>query len=193
MGGVMGTWLIVSLVLVVLLLVLPVIWGIGVYNALVAISVGVKEAWAQIDTVLQRRFDLIPNLVETVKGYAAHEKETFTRVTEARARATAPGPMADKVKAANEFESALARLLVTVENYPQLKADQNFRMLQEELTSTEDRIAGMRAMYNEAVRRNNTAVRLFPNNIVAGIFRFGEEAYFEVGSEAKQAPKVKFT
>jgi LemA protein len=179
---------------IIVLVVIPVLWGIGAYNGLVAISVRVKEAWAQIDTVLQRRFDLIPNLVETVKGYAAHEKGVLTQVTEARARATSGGgSLADKVKATNEFESALARLLVTVENYPQLKADQNFRALQEELANTENQIAGMRSLYNDAVKQNNTAVRVFPNNIIAGMFKFGEAAYFEVGQEAKQAPQVKFT
>lgn len=178
---------------VVLVLVgIPVLWAIGIYNALVAISVRVREAWAQIDTVLQRRFDLIPNLVETVKGYASHEKETLTRVVEARAKATSTTVVADKVKATAEFESALARLLVTVEAYPQLKADQNFRALQDELANTENQIAGMRSLYNEAVKQNNTAVRVFPNNLVAGLFRFGEAAYFEVGEEAKKAPQVKF-
>ena len=185
--------LVVVAIFVLILVVVPVLWGIGVYNALVAISVRVKEAWAQIDTVLQRRFDLIPNLVETVKGYAGHEKETLTRVVEARAKATSTTVVADKVKATGEFESALARLLVTGENYPQLKADQNFRALQDELANTENQIAGMRSLYNDAVRQSNTAIRVFPSNIIAGMFRFGEAAYFEVGEEAKKAPQVKFT
>lgn len=188
----MGIAMLVIVAVIVLLFVIPLMWGIGIYNALVAISVRVKEAWAQIDTVLQRRFDLIPNLVETVKGYAAHEKETLTRVIEARAKATGAGSIPDKVRATGEFESALARLLVTVEQYPNLKADQNFRLLQEELASTENQIAGMRSLYNEAVKQNNTAIRVFPNNIVAGMFRFVEAAYFEVAGEARNAPQVKF-
>jgi LemA protein len=189
----MGSVLLIVVAIVILVPIFIVMWAIGVYNALVAISVRVKEAWAQIDTVLQRRFDLIPNLVETVKGYAAHEKAVLTGVTEARAKATSATVLSDKVKATSEFESALARLLVTVENYPQLKADQNFRQLQDELANTENQIAGMRALYNEAVKQNNTAVKVFPNNIVAGMFKFGEAIYFEVGDTAKQAPQVKFT
>jgi LemA protein len=189
----MGSVLLIFLVVAILVPAALVLWAIGVYNTLVAISVRVKESWAQIDTVLQRRFDLIPNLVETVKGYAAHEKETLTRVVEARAKATSATVISDKVKATAEFESALARLLVTVENYPQLKADQNFRQLQEELANTENQIAGMRSLYNDAVKQNNTAVRVFPNNMIAGMFKFAEASYFEVSAEAKKAPQVKFT
>ena len=165
---------------------------VGAYNRMVTEREAVDKAWAQVENVLQRRADLIPNLVETVKGYAAHEKEVFENVAAARARlagATTP----EEATAANAgLTSALGRLLAIAENYPQLKANENFIRLQDELAGTENRIATERMRYNEAVRSYNTLIKRFPGNIVAGLFTFGEKDYFEASAESKEVPKVKF-
>ncbi len=178
----------------VVLLVLLVLGGslAGVYNRLVTRNEQVKNAWAQVQNVLQRRADLIPNLVETVKGYAAHEKEIFETVAEARSKlAGATGPR--EAAAANAgLNAALARLLAIAENYPNLKANENFIRLQDELAGTENRIAVERMRYNDAVRAYNTAIKRFPTNLVAGVFRFGDREYFEAEAGAKEVPKVKF-
>lgn len=164
----------------------------GTYNGLVSMDESVKAAWAQVENQLQRRYDLIPNYVETVKGYAAHEKEVFIRVTEARSRVAAAGNVNEKIQANNQLSSALARLLVVVENYPQLKANTNFIRLQDELAGTENRIAVERRRYNEAVKEYNIKIRQFPTNIFAGMFGFQEATFFEVPKEKQEAPKVKF-
>ncbi len=178
----------------VIVLILLVLGGslAGVYNRLVTQNEQVSNAWAQVQNVLQRRADLIPNLVETVKGYAAHEKEVFERVAEARSRlAGAASPR--EAAAANEgLTSALSRLLAIAENYPNLKANENFIRLQDELAGTENRIAVERMRYNEAVRIFNTSIKRFPANLVAALFRFGEKEYFEAEKDAQEAPKVKF-
>ena len=165
---------------------------VGAYNRMVTEREGVDKAWAQVENVLQRRGDLIPNLVETVKGYAAHEKEVFENVAEARSKlagATTP----QEAQAANAgLTSALGRLLAIAENYPQLKANENFIRLQDELAGSENRIATERMRYNEAVRGYNTLIKRFPGNIVAGIFNFGEKDYFEADAATKETPKVKF-
>ena len=165
---------------------------VGAYNRMVTEREAVDKAWAQVENVLQRRADLIPNLVETVKGYAAHEKEVFENVAAARARlagATTP----EEATAANAgLTSALGRLLAIAENYPQLMANENFIRLQDELAGTENRIATERMRYNEAVRSYNTLIKRFPGNIVAGLFTFGEKDYFEASAESKEVPKVKF-
>ena len=165
---------------------------VGAYNRMVTEREGVDKAWAQVENVLQRRGDLIPNLVETVKGYAAHEQEIFTSVAEARSKlagATTP----QEASAANQgLTSALGRLLAIAENYPQLKANENFIRLQDELAGSENRIATERMRYNEAVRGYNTLIKRFPGNIVAGIFNFGEKDYFEADAATKETPKVKF-
>ncbi len=174
--------------------VIVLLWAIGQYNGLVKLRNLVQEAWRQIDTELQRRHDMIPNLVETVKGYAKHERETFEAVTKARASAAAPnmGP-ADKAVQENMLTQALGKLFAVVENYPQLKADALFQQLQTELTNTEDRIAAGRRFYNANVRTMNTKVETFPTNIIAGMFSFHREEYFETEDEAaRQAPTVSF-
>ena len=168
------------------------IWAAGIYNGLVALRQAVKNAWAQIDVQLKRRHDLIPNLVETVKGYATHEKETLERVIAARARATSATTPADKIKAEGEVSSALARLLVVSEAYPDLKANANFTSLQGELTGTEDRIAFARQTYNDVVTKLNTGIQTFPAVLIAGLLGFKEEPFFETPATERDAPKVKF-
>lgn len=164
----------------------------GTYNSLVMLDEGVKSSWAQVENQLQRRFDLIPNYVETVKGYAKHEKELFVKVTEARAKVGGAGNIPDKIKANNELSGALSRLLLVVERYPDLKANQNFIRLQDELAGTENRIAVERRRYNESVKTLNIKVRSFPTNILAGMFGFEKAAFFEVPEAAKAVPKVTF-
>jgi len=162
------------------------------YNDLVSLDEGVKASWAQVENQLQRRVDLIPNYVETVKGYAEHEKDVFLKVTEARARATGAVTIPEKIAANKELASALGRLLVVVERYPDLKANQNFIRLQDELAGTENRIAVERRRYNEVVRGYNIRVRSFPTNLLAGMFGFEKAAFFEAPEGAKEPPKVRF-
>jgi len=164
----------------------------GMYNSLVQSDEGIKGAWAQVENQLQRRYDLIPNYVATVKGYARHEKEVFLRVTEARSKVGSATNIKDKIGANNELSSALSRLLLVVERYPDLKANQNFIRLQDELAGTENRIAVERRRYNEAVRAYNVKIRSFPTNILAGMFGFTKAEFFKAPTEAKEAPKVKF-
>jgi len=187
----MKTLLIVVIVLIVIILI-PVMYLKGTYNSLVTMDESVKAAWAQVENQLQRRYDLIPNYVETVKGYAAHEKEVFVKVTEARSRVAGAKSIPDKIEANNSLSSALSRLLVVVERYPELKANTNFIRLQDELAGTENRIAVERRRYNETVKGYNIQIRRFPTNIFAGMFGFEKAAFFEVPEEAKEAPKVKF-
>ncbi len=182
-------------------IVLIGLWFGGTYNGLVKLEEGVKQAWAQVENVYQRRLDLIPNLVETVKGYAAHEQETFVLVTEARSRAagsissdviTDPGKFAAFQESQAALSSALARLLVVVEKYPDLKANQNFLSLQAQLEGTENRISVERGRFNEAAQRFNTKVRQFPAALVAGMFGFKQKEYFKADAGASVAPKVTF-
>jgi LemA protein len=180
----------------VALVILAVAVGVFVavlYNRLVRSRVRIDEAWAQIDTQLQRRHDLIPNLVETVKGYASHEKETFAAVTDARAKAltvNAPKELAD---AENGLTQALGKLLAITENYPLLKADANFRQLQEELAHTENMVAGARGNYNASVRAYDELRKVFPSSLIASTFGFTGREYFEVETVAvRQAPTVRF-
>ena len=164
----------------------------GAYNRMVTERESVDKAWAQVENVLQRRADLIPNLVETVKGYAAHEKEVFENVAAARAKLAGATTPQEAENANAGLTSALGRLLAIAENYPQLKANENFIRLQDELAGSENRIATERMRYNEAVRSYNTLIKRFPGNIVASLFRFGEKDYFEAAPGSKEAPKVKF-
>ena len=181
-------------IIVVLVIFLVSIYSFfkGTYNRFVEMEEGTKSAWAQVENQLQRRYDLIPNYVETVKGYAKHEKEVLTQVTKARASVGGAKTIPEKIEANNQLTTALSRLLVVMERYPDLKANQNFMRLQDELAGTENRIAVERRRYNEAVRTFNIRVRSFPDNILANMFGFDEAAFFEAPEEAKTAPKVKF-
>lgn len=162
------------------------------YNTMVSMKEQVQSAWAQVENQLQRRNDLIPNLVEVTKGYASHEKEIFESVANARAKLIGAGSRAEQIDAANEVSSALSRLLAISENYPQLKADAQFARLSDELAGTENRIATERRRYNEVVQSYNTYIKSLPAALYAGWFGFQQEKYFEVPKEAQQVPKVKF-
>jgi LemA protein len=162
------------------------------YNTFTTQEEAIKASWGEVQNQLLRRNDLIPNLVETVKGYAAQEKEIFTRVAESRAKLAGAQTPQETIEAANEQSSALSRLLVVVENYPQLKSDANFQRLMDELSGTENRIAVARGRYNERIQEYNTTRRRFPSNMTAKIFGFGEYPYFEAPADAQQAPKVDF-
>ena len=190
-----------STIIIIVVAVLAAVWGITGYNGLVSMDEGVQTKWADVETQYQRRADLIPNLVNTVKGYAAHESETLQAVVEARAKATSvnidPSNMsaeqiANFQKAQDGVSSALSRLLVTVEKYPDLKANENFKELQAQLEGTENRISVARRDYNEAARKYNTSLRSFPKNILAGMFGFEKKAYFEAQEGSEQAPTVQF-
>ncbi|HDM90362.1 MAG: LemA family protein [Candidatus Hydrothermae bacterium] len=180
---------VLAIILVVLILFLPFI---SLYNRLVSLREGVDEKWAQVETQLQRRLDLIPNLVETVKGYAAHEKEVFENIAAARAKLSGARTREEIIEGNRELEGALARLLAIVENYPQLKANETFNRLMDELAGTENRIAVARMRYNETVREYNMTIKKFPTNIIANMFGFREQPYFEAQKGAEEAPKVKF-
>jgi LemA protein len=165
----------------------------GLYNGMVSKHEAITAKWAQVENQLQRRTDLIPNLVNSVKGYASHERTVFEEVTRARSQWANASSIDDKVKAASGMDSAIARLLVVAENYPELKADQTFLRLMDELSGTENRIAVERMRYNEAVRDFNVTVRMFPGNIVAGIFGYKPATeYFKAEERAKAVPEVKF-
>ena len=178
--------------LLVLFIIIPYSYLKGTYNSLVTMDETVKGAWAQVENQLQRRYDLIPNYVETVKGYAAHEKEVFVKVTEARSKVAGAGNINEKMQANNQLSSALSRLMVVVERYPELKANTNFIRLQDELAGTENRIAVERRRFNETVKVYNIKIRSFPTNIIAGMFGFEKATFFEVPKERQEAPKVKF-
>ncbi len=185
-----AVWVIIGIVVII------VIAFIATYNGLVRLRNQVKNAWAQIDVQLKRRYDLIPNLVETVKGYAKHERETLDSVTNARnlAQQAASASVGERSKAEGELSSALSRLLAVVENYPDLKANQNFLALQEELTSTENKISFSRQFYNDSVMKYNNQTQMFPSNIIAGMTGFKASEFFEVEAAAeREAPKVSFS
>jgi len=166
---------------------------IGIYNALVRLRNQVDNAWSQIDVQLKRRHDLIPNLIETAKGYMKHERETSEAITEARSKAMGATNVADAAKAEGQLADALSKFMLVVENYPDLKANQNFLSLQEELTSTENKIAFARQSYNDQVLFYNNKTQMFPSNIVAGLFSFGKRDFFEIENAAeREVPKVSF-
>lgn len=176
------------------LLIVVVIWLISVYNGLVALRNAVQNAWSQIDVQLKRRHDLIPNLVETAKGYMDHERNTLENITKARNLAQNADGVSDKGKAEGELNQALSNFFVVVENYPDLKANQNFLAIQEELTSTENKISFSRQAYNDQAMHLNNRVEQFPSNVVAGMFSFDQEPYFEIEDAAERAvPKVSFS
>ena len=183
------------IVLLVLLgiVVVVVAWLVGIYNGLVRLRNQMKEAWAQVDVQLKRRFDLIPNLMETVKGYMHHERETLEAVTQARAAVQGAGSIGDRAQSEGVLGMALGRLMAVAESYPDLKASQNFLALQEELSSTENKIGFARQYFNQAVMNLNNKIQMFPSNIVAGMFGFVAGDFFEVKEpEVREAPKVSF-
>lgn len=182
----------IPVIILVVVLVLLALYVIASYNGLVSLRNRIENAWAQIDVQLKRRYDLIPNLVETVKGYASHERETLDAVIQARnAGMTAEGPH-DQAEAENVLSGALKSLFALSEAYPDLKANQNFAQLQEELTGTEGRIAYARQFYNDTVYRYNTKVQSFPANILANTFRFSEREYFQADDESRGPTQVSF-
>jgi len=184
----------IVLIVILVLLVIVGLWAMGAYNGLVRLRNLVQESWRQIDVELKRRHDLIPNLVETVKGYAAHEKGVFEEVARARSAAITPGSgPAEQAQQENVLTQALGKLFAVAEAYPDLKASQNFMALQAELTNTEDRIAAGRRFYNANVRQLNTKIETVPTNIIAGMFHFVRAEYFEAEEpEVREAPTVSF-
>ena len=187
----MGALTLVALIIlgVIGLVILAVIL---IYNRLIVLRNRVKNAWSQIDVQLRKRYDLVPNLVETVKGYAKHERAVFKEVTEARTALMKAKTVADKAKANNQLTAALKTLFAVAENYPNLKANENFKLLQEQLQGIEDKIAYARQFYNDSVLEYNNALQVFPNNIIANIFGFKQEDYFETEGEARKPVRVKF-
>lgn len=190
-----------GMVITLAMIAVIALWSISAYNGMVGMDEGVQGKWADVETQYQRRSDLIPNLVNTVKGYAAHEKETLAAVVQARSEATSvkidptnmtAEQMAQYQQAQNGVSSALGKLLVVVEKYPDLKANQNFLELQAQLEGTENRITVARRNFNEAAKEYNTAIRRFPKNILAGMFGFEKKAYFEAEQGAEKAPQVEF-
>ncbi len=180
-------------IILIAVIALLIIMLISMYNRLVRLRNQVKNAWAQIDVQLKRRYDLIPNLIETVKGYMKHERETLEAVTRMRAQAMEATGVADKAKAEGQLTSALGQFKIAVENYPDLKANQNFLALQEELTSTENKISFARQNYNDQVLFFNNKTEVFPSNIIAGMFGFQKEVFFEIEDATERiAPKVSF-
>jgi LemA protein len=182
-----------GLIIVLVVIAVVVIFVISIYNSLIQLRNRVKNAWSQIDVQLKRRHDLIPNLIETVKGYMTHEREIMENITKYRSQAMDAGSVGEKAQAESLLSGALGQLRVQVENYPDLKANQNFLSLQEELTSTENKISFARQSYNDQVLFYNNKIQMFPSNIIAGMFRFNEEEFFEVEDEKEKAvPKVSF-
>ena len=179
--------------IILIIVVLLILFIISVYNSLVTLRQRVKNAFGQMDVQLQRRFDLIPNLVETVKGYMTHESDTLAKVTELRTAWAGAKTVDEKAKLDNELSNTLKTIMAVAEAYPVLKANQNFESLQNELTETEDKISYSRQFYNDTVTRYNTKLELFPSNIIAGMFHFTAESLFEVDSaEARKNVKVDF-
>lgn len=185
-----GVKALIGILVVILIITYPVVSG---YNKMVSFDQKVKRAESDIDTQLQRRSDLIPNLVNTVKGYAAQEKEIFTDIANARAKLSGSQTVTEKANADTELSSALARLLVVVERYPELKSNENFRDLTTALEGTENRVNIARQDYNRRVDEYNTTVRKFPNSIIAAVFRFEEKSYYKAAKGAGEVPKVDFT
>ena len=179
-------------IILIIVLVLLVLWVISTYNKLIALRNRVKDQWAQIDVQLKRRFDLIPNLVETVKGYMKHESETLEAVIKARNTYVTAGTPEAQMKADGELTQAISKLFALTESYPDLKANTNFQHLQEELTQTESKIASARQFYNDTVMLYNSKVSMVPSNIIASLFKFNKEAFFEANETERQNVSVKF-
>jgi len=182
-----------TLTIIVAILLIIIFWIVAMYNGLVRLRNQVKNAWSQIDVQLKRRHDLIPNLVETAKGYMKHERETLDSITKARSQAVEASGVADQAKAEGELNNALSRFMLVVENYPDLKASQNFLSLQEELSSTENKVSFARQFYNDQVQTFNIKIESVPSNIIAGMFNFKQAEFFEIEAPAeKDVPKVQF-
>ena len=183
----------VGLIIVGVVIVLLVLFIIGIYNSLIGLRNQVDNAWSQIDVQLKRRHDLIPNLIETTKGYMQHERGTFEAITNARSQAMGAKTVAESAKAEGVLGEALSKFMLVVENYPDLKANQNFLALHEELTSTENKISFARQNYNDQVLFFNNKIQMFPSNVIAGMFTFSKRDFFQVeGAEERQVPKVSF-
>jgi len=186
--------ILLAVILPIAIVLLIVISVVGIYNALVRLRNQVKNAWSQIDVQLKRRHDLIPNLLETAKGYMKHERETFEAITNARSQAMGAQGPAQASKAEGLLGAAMSKFMLVVENYPDLKANQNFLALQEELTSTENKISFARQSYNDQVLFFNNKIQMFPSNIIAGMFSFKQRDFFEIEVAAeREVPKVSFT
>ena len=182
-----------ALIIILVLVVLVAIFAVSIYNSLVQLRNQVKNAWSQIDVQLKRRHDLIPNLIETVKGYMKHERELLENVTKYRSQAMDAGSVGERSKAEGLLSGALGQVRVQIENYPDLKANQNFLALQEELTATENKISFSRQNYNDQVLFYNNKIQMFPSNILAGMFGFKQEEFFEIEEPTeRQVPKVGF-
>lgn len=182
-----------GMIIVIAIIAIVLLYGVSVYNKLIRFRTLVDEAWSGINVQLKKRHDLIPNLMETVKGYASHERETFDSVTQARASAMQAHDVKAQEAAENQLSGALMRLMAVAESYPELKANQNFMHLQEQLGTIEGDIEKSRRYYNGAVRQKNIAIDTFPSNIVAGMFNFTKSAFFELENEAEKAvPQIKF-
>jgi LemA protein len=182
-----------GLVILIGLVVIVFFWAMSGYNRFVSLNESVNGQWAQVENQLQRRFDLVPNLVSTVKGITTQEQKVFGDIADARTRYAGATNTNDKALAAGQFESALGRLLVITENYPNLQSSQSFRDLMVQLEGTENRISVERMKYNDLVKSFNVGVKIFPSSLIASIFKFQEKTYFEVAEVAKTAPKVDFT
>lgn len=182
-----------GLLVVLIIIGAVILFAVAIYNNLITLRNRADNAWAQVDVQLRRRYDLIPNLVETVKGYAKHERETFQMVTEARSKAINAQTVKEQGEAENMLSGALKSLFAVAESYPDLKANQNFLMLQEELAGTEGKIAYARQFYNDSVMKFNTKQQVFPSNIIANMFNFSEKEYFEIEEPGAREPvKVEF-
>ena len=182
----MTIWIILGIVVVLIIAV------IGMYNSLVQSKIKVDNAWSQIDVQLQRRFDLIPNFVETVKGYMTHEKETFEKIASLRTSWANANSVSEKAELDNQLSTTLKTIMAVSENYPELKANQNFSELSEELRNTENKISFSRQFYNDTVTMYNTKLQVFPSNIIASMFHFEKMNFFEVDEASKEVPKVQF-
>ncbi len=190
MKGRIGCLIGIGIVILLILVIGGAVWGS--YNSLVTKSQAIEAQWAQVETQYQRRFDLIPNLVESVRGYMVQEKTIFTQIAEARSRYSGAATVDEKAAAGSEVESALGRLLVIMENYPQLQSVQPVTQMMDELAGTENRINVERTRYNDRVRDYNTTIKKFPTNLLASLFNFNEKKYFQAESTANQVPKVDF-
>ena len=189
--GLVSILVVIGIIVVVLLIFSS--WFIGIRNRLVTLEENIDASWAEIDNQLKRRSDLIPNLVATVKGFATQEREVFTQIAEARAKLAGAQTVGETAQGYNQLQTALGRLLVIVERYPELKSNQNFIRLQDELAGTENRIAVARKRYNDSVRIFNTKIRRFPSSVVAGMMGFEQKEYFEIEEEAREVPEVDFS